>query len=142
LLEKLAEVEKEVITLQNLYKVKKYLPKAQRGKIISSAAKAAKKKVKVPKPKLPERTTTIGRKGKRYDTDQYAKEGLRQAMQKRGVISSGDAKKVKSFLKNPNITNQDALDMFKAALENNPTIKLYRSGGVIRGKNLRRSKKH
>ncbi len=135
MLEKLAEVEKKV-------KMKKYLPKAQRGKIISSAAKAAKKKVKVPKPKLPERTTTIGRKGKRYDTDQYAKEGLRQAMQKRGVISSGDAKKVKSFLKNPNITNQDALDMFKAALENNPTMKLYRSGGVIRGKNLRRSRKH
>ena len=121
--------------------MKKYLPKAQKGKIIKGVAQAA-KKVNVPKPKLPTRTTTIGRKGKAYDTNQYAKEGLRQAMEKRGVISSGDAKKAKKLLKNPNITNQDALDMFKAALENNPTMKLYRSGGVIRGKNLRRSKKH
>tara|TARA_R100001463_G_scaffold63289_2_gene116314 strand:+ start:298 stop:663 length:366 start_codon:yes stop_codon:yes gene_type:complete len=121
--------------------MKKYLPKAQKGKIIKGVAQAA-KKIKVPKPKLPERTTTIGRKGKAYDTNQYAKEGLRQAMEKRGVISSGDAKKAKKLLKNPNITNQDAIDMFKAALENNPAIKLYRSGGVIRGKNLRRSRKH
>ncbi len=63
-------------------------------------------------------------------------------MIKRNVISSGDANKVKKLLKNPNITNQDALDMFRAAIENNPTMKLYRSGGVIRGKNLRRSKKY
>jgi hypothetical protein len=120
--------------------MKKYLPKAQKGRIIKSAAQAA-KKVKVPKPKLPTRTITKGRK-KFYDTDAYAKEGLKQAMQKRNVISSGDVNKVKNLLKNPNITNQDALDMFKQAIENNPTIKLYRSGGVIRGKNLRRSKKH
>lgn len=120
--------------------MKKYLPKAQKGKIIKGVAQAA-KKVKVPKPKLPTRTITKGRK-KSYETDSYAKEGLRQAMERRGVISSGDAKKAKKLLKNPNITNQDAIDMFKAALENNPAIKLYRSGGVIRGKNLRRSRKH
>ena len=120
--------------------MKKYLQKAQKGKIIKGVAQAA-KKVKVPKPKLPTRTITKGRK-KFYDTDAYAKEGLKQAITKRNVISSGDINKAKKLLKNPNITNQDALDMFKAALENNPTMKLYRSGGVIRGKNLRKSRKH
>lgn len=120
--------------------MKKYLPKAQKGKIIKGVAQAA-KKVKVPKPKLPTRTITKGRK-KFYDTDAYAKKGLEQAIKKRKAISSGDANKVKKFLKNPNITKQDQIDWFKATIENNPTIKLYRSGGVIRGKNLRRSKKH
>lgn len=121
--------------------MKKYLPKAQKGKIIKGVAQAA-KKVKVPKPKLPTRTITKGRYNKFYDTDAYAKKGLKQAITKRNVISSGDANKVKKLLKNPNITKQDQIDLFKQALENNPTMKLYRSGGVTRGKNLRRSKKH
>ena len=120
--------------------MKKYLPKAQKGKIIKSVTQAA-KKVKVPKPKLPTRTITKGRK-KSYDTDTYAKEGLKQAITKRNVISSGDVNKVKKLLKNPNITKQDQIDLFKQALENNPTMKLYRSGGVIKGGSLRRSKKH
>ena len=36
----------------------------------------------------------------------------------------------------------NAIQKDKQALENNPTMKLYRSGGVIKGGSLRRSKKH
>jgi len=101
--------------------MKKRLPKAQKG-----LAKITKK---IPKPKLPSRTVTKGRSGKMYETDSYAKEGLKQALKKRKVINSGDLKKVQKFLKNPNITKQDQLDFFKQALENNPKMKLYQYGG-------------
>lgn len=98
--------------------MKKRLSKAQKG-----LAKITKK---IPKPKLPSRTVTKGRKGKFYDTESYAKEGLKQAMDKRNVIASGDLKKIQKFLKNPNITKQDQIDFFKQALENNPKMKLYK----------------
>lgn len=101
--------------------MKRRLTKAQKG-----LAKITKK---IPKPKLPSRTVTKGRSGKFYETDSYAKEGLKQALKKRDVIKSGDLKKVKKFLKNPNITKQDQLDFFKQALENNPKMKLYQKGG-------------
>ncbi len=124
--------------------MKKHLPKAQKGKIIKTVKSVSKKvpKVKIPKPKLPSRTVTKGRSGKLYETDSYAKEGLKQAIETRNA-AAGDFTAIDRMLKKPTITDQDKLDLFKQALENNPKIKLYRRGGnVYNAKQFRRSKKH
>ena len=77
-------------------------------KIIKTVKSVSKKvpKVKIPKPKLPSRTVTKGRSGKLYETDSYAKEGLKQAIETRNA-AAGDFTAIDRMLKKPTITDQE-----------------------------------
>lgn len=85
---------------------------------------------------------TTGRGGKQYSTRRYATTGLDMAMKKRAAFEkfkrTGDSSDLMKIMSSPNVTESDRQRFVKEAIENG----LLRIGGVIRGKDLRRSRKH